>query len=140
MEMQKHRQLVGILVLSLWLAGMLGACAEVPVAPPAATWPSIVTSEEGVHYYISGLRVPGTRQEIRARKGTANLWIPLAQIRSVRFTGPGQEDFRPADITLSSGEVLRVEVETNLILEGRTDAGYWNMPLGSVASLQMGTQ
>jgi|UniRef100_A0A7C5ETK4 hypothetical protein len=132
---------VGVVILALWVAGMVGACAPVQEAPPpAATWPSIVTSEDRVHYYVSGLRVPGTRQEIRTRKGEANLWIPLARISSLRFTGPVGEDFRPADIVMTSGETLRVEVETNQILEGMTEAGYWNMPLGKISSLQMGTE
>ncbi len=140
MSMQKPKQSAWIVVLGLLLTAFLGACAEVPVAqPPPPAAPSVVTSEDGVRYYISGLRIPGTRQEIRTRKGDANLWIPLAQISKIHFTSPVFEDYRQAEIILVSREVVRVEVDTNQILEGRTEAGYWNMPLGRIRSVDFGT-
>lgn len=129
-----------IVVLSLLLVWLIGACAEVPVAPAPQTWPSIVTTDDRVQYFVSGLRVPGTRQEIRTRKGGANLWIPLSQINSMRFIAPVQDDYRAAEIVLTSGEILQVEVEANQILEGNTEAAYWNMPLGKIYSLELGTQ
>jgi hypothetical protein len=128
-----------IVVLGLLLACFLGACAEVQVAPPQ-TWPSIVTTDDRVQFYVSGLRVPGTRQEIRTKKGDANLWVPLSQVSSMRFTAPVQDDYRPAEIVLTNGEILQVEVEANQILEGRTKAGYWNMPLSRIYSLELGTE
>ena len=141
MSTLRTKECIWIVVLVLGLACFLGACAEKQVAPPPTpTWPSIVTSDEGVQYYVSGLRIPGTRQEIRTRKGEANLWIPLSQITGIRFTTPVFEDYRAAEIVLNSGETLRVEVEANQILEGRTEAGYWNMPLSNMNSLELGTQ
>ena len=140
MSTLRTKECAWIVVLGMWLACFLGACAEVKVAPPPQTWPSIVTSEEQVQYYVSGLRVPGTRQEIRTRKGEANLWIPLSQISGIRFTTPVFEDYRAAEIVLVNGETLRVEVEANQILEGKTEAGYWNMPLSKMYSLELGTQ
>jgi hypothetical protein len=128
-----------LVVLSLGLGCWLSACAEVQVAPPP-TWPSIVTSEDRAQYYVSGLRIPGTRQELRTRRGEANLWVPLAQISSMRFTSPAYEDYRSAEIRLVSGELLQVEVDTNQLLEGRTEVGYWNMPMGQIYSLELGTE
>jgi hypothetical protein len=94
-----------------------------------------------VQYYVSDLRVPGTRQEIRTQKGDANLWIPLNSISSLRFTDPPEpeRDYRWSQIVLTSGEILRVRVETNQILEGRTEAGYWNMPMKKLYSLELGS-
>jgi len=142
MSTLRTKECAWIVVLSLLLAFFLGACAEkqVPPPPPTPTWPSIVTSDEGVQYFVSGLRIPGTRQEFRTRKGEANLWISLSQISGIRFTTPVFEDYRAAEIVLVSGEILRVEVEANQILEGRTESGYWNMPLSKISSLELGTQ
>lgn len=132
---------VGMAVLGLVLMVLAAACAEVQVAPSAPAYPSLVTAADRVQYYVSDLRLPGTRQEIRTRKGDANLWIPLDQVSSLRFTDPPAEeqDFRWSEIVLTSGEVLRVKVEADQILEGRTEAGYWNMPLKKIYSLEMGT-
>jgi hypothetical protein len=131
----KHR--VWMAILGLGLAGWLSACAEVQVAPPP-TWPSLVTAADGVHYYVSGLRVPGTRQEIRTRRGDANLWIPLYRIDTIRFTAPVVDDYRQADIVLASGEILQMEVDVNQLLEGYTEGGYWNMSMGKLHRLEMG--
>lgn len=140
MSRHKMRQSAWIVVAGLLLALFLGACAEVQVAQPPPAWPSIVTSEDLVQHYVSGLRIPGSIQEIRTRKGDANLWIPLAQISTLKFVSPAYEDYRQAEIVLVSGEVLRVDVEVNQILEGKTDVGYWNMPLAKVSSLVVGMQ
>lgn len=123
----------------LFVVMLAAACAEVQVAP-RPTWPSVVTAADGVQYYVSDLRVPGTRQEIRTQKGDANLWVPLSQVSSLRFIDPPSEvlEFRWSEIVLTSGEILRVKVDTNFILEGRTDAGYWNMPLRKVSRLVIG--
>jgi hypothetical protein len=125
-------------ILGLGLAGWLSACAEVQVALPP-TWPSLVTAEDGVHYYVSGLRVPGTRQELRTRRGDANLWVPLYRVSTIRFTSPAHDDYRHADIVLDSGEILQVEVDVNQLLEGYTEGGYWNMSMGKMHRLEMGT-
>ena len=124
----------------LFLVMLAAACAEVQVAAPRPTWPSIVTGEDRVQYYVSDLRVPGTRQELRTKKGGANLWIPLAQISSLRFTEPASktDDLRWSEIVLTSGETIRLQVNDDQILEGRTETGYWNMPLKKVYGFQMG--
>jgi hypothetical protein len=129
-----------VVALGLFLVMLAAACAEVQVAP-APTWPSIVTAEDRVQYYVSELRVPGTRQEIRTQKGEANLWIPLSRVSSLRFIGPPADDrdYRWSEIVLTSGEILRVKVDADQILEGRTEAGYWNMPLKKIYSLELGT-
>ncbi|MDI6853520.1 MAG: hypothetical protein QME75_07960 [Deltaproteobacteria bacterium] len=129
-----------ILIAGLLLAVFIGACAEVQVAeaPPPPS-PSVITAEDGVRYYVTGLRIPGTRQELRTKKGDASLWIPLAEISKIHFTSPAFDDYRQAEIILASREVIRVEVDTNQILEGRTEAGYWNMPLGRIRSVNFGS-
>jgi hypothetical protein len=141
MGAMKAKERAWIVALGLFLVVLIGACAEVQVAPPA-TWPSIVTAEDRVQYNVTGLRIPGSRQEIRTQKGDANLWVPLRQVSSLRFTAPTQDefDYRAAQIVLTSGEVLQVQVDAGQLLEGRTEAGYWNMPLRKIYSLEMGTE
>ncbi|MCL6622297.1 MAG: hypothetical protein K6T55_09375 [Syntrophobacterales bacterium] len=124
---------VALLVGLAWLA----ACSTPPVARP--TWPSVVVTEEGVQYYVSNLKLPGTRQELRARRGEGNLWIPLREMASLRFTGIlHPDDYRRARVVLRSGEVLEVELYTRGLIEGDTDAGYWNLPLSRVAAIEFG--
>lgn len=140
MQMQKMKERAWILIAGLLLAVFIGACAEVQVAePPPPPSPSVITAEDGVRYYVTGLRIPGTRQELRTRKGDANLWIPLAEISKIHFISPAFDDYRQADIILASREIIRLEVDTNQILEGRTEAGYWNMPLGRIRSVNFGS-
>jgi hypothetical protein len=126
--------------LALILTVFLPACAPV-VVPPPVTHPSVVTSQEGVAFYVTGLKLPGTRQELRLKEGGAITWIPLAAIDQLRFTGPMHESYRPAIIVLTSGERVQSEVRVgDLLLEGVTDLGYWNMPLKKVIHLKMGTR
>jgi hypothetical protein len=141
MGAMKAKERVWIVALGLFLTVLIGACAEVQV-PPSPTWPSIVTAEDRVQYNVTGLRIPGSRQEIRTQKGDANLWVPLSQVSSLRFTAPAQDefDYRAAQIVLTSGEILQVQVDASQILEGRTEAGYWNMPLRKIYSLELGTE
>ena len=124
-------------VLALWL---LAACAprELP-APPAPTYPSRVVTQDGLAFTVHRLRLPGTRQEIAIRDGGARQWLSLNLLKSVRFTAPAQEGYRQAEIFLISGEKMRGEVYVvNVLLEGSTDLGYWNMPLSKVERLDLG--
>jgi hypothetical protein len=108
-----------------------------PMKPP--TWPSVVGTESRVQYNIRGLKLPGTRQEFRARRGDSNLWIGLKEIAAIRFSGPLQpDDFRRARIILNTGEILEVEVHTRGLIEGDTEAGYWNIPLSQVSWIEFG--
>jgi hypothetical protein len=138
MSIQIAKQGAWVVVMGLLLAAFLGACAQVPIEPPPPPAPSVVNAEDGVRYYVTDLRIPGTRQELRTKKGDANLWIPLAQVSKIHFISPAFEDYRQAEIILTSREIIRVEVETDQILEGRTEAGYWNMSLGKMRSVDFG--
>lgn len=113
------------------------ACPPPSVKPPIV--PSVIMTDARVQYNVSGLKLPGTRQEIRTRRGDGNLWIPLQEIATLRFTGIVQPDeFRRARIVLTTGEILEVEVQTSVLIEGNTEAGYWNMPLSQVAWIEFG--
>lgn len=124
-------------VLALWL---LAACAPRELPPtPAPTYPSRVVTQDGLAFTVQRLRLPGTRQEITVRDGGAKQWLSLNLLKSVRFTGPTQGGYRQGEIFLISGEKMRGEVYVvNVLLEGSTDLGYWNMPLSQVERLDLG--
>jgi hypothetical protein len=120
---------------------LLTACAprKLPPPPPAPTYPTRVITQDGLAFLVHRLRLPGTRQEITLRDGTAKQWLPLNLLQSVRFTGPTQGGYRPAEIVLISGDKMQGEVYVlNIIVEGSTDLGYWNMPLSRVERLDLG--
>jgi hypothetical protein len=124
-----------VLALSL-----LAACAprELP-PPPTFTYPSRVITQDGLAFMVHRLRLPGTRQEITVREGGAKQWLPLNLLKSMRFTGPTQGGYRQAEIFLISGEKMGGEVYVvNVLVEGNTDLGYWNMPLSRVERLDLG--
>jgi hypothetical protein len=127
--------------LALLAMALLAACSPkaAPPAPPRAT-PSKVVTTEGVEYYVWGLRLAGTSQEVVLRTGGAQTWVPLSLIRHLRFSGPEKEGYRPAEIVLTSGEKFRGEVFARQLLQGTTDVGYWNMPLAKVKQLAMGAE
>ena len=106
---------------------------------PPVTYPSVVTTQNGAAFYVKGLRIPGTFQELRLREGDSLTWVPLQQVSVARFTGPACNAYRPAIIFLTGGERLRGDVFADFLIEGTTDPGYWNMPMGDVQSLAMGT-
>ena len=135
--------LAGLRALTL-LAGFAGcllalsACnPQAKNLPPPAVSPSVVVTQNGTAFYVKGLRIPGTRQELRLRQGGTLTWVPLEQVSAVRFAGPVQDTYRQADIILTGGERLQGEVYVNFLLEGATDLGYWNMPLSKVESLNL---
>jgi hypothetical protein len=97
----------------------------------------MVVTQDGMAFYVKGLRIPGTRQELRLREGGTLTWVPLEQVSAVQFSGPIQDTYRQAVITLTGGERLKGEVYVNFLIEGATDLGYWNMHLSKVASLNL---
>jgi hypothetical protein len=96
-----------------------------------------VLTEEGVAFYVRDIRLPGTRQELIVKKGGTQTWVPLSIIHGVRFLGPEENQYREAEIYLTSGEKLRGRVFVGGLLEGATDLGYWNLPLKKVERFQM---
>jgi hypothetical protein len=116
----------------------LSACnPQAKKLPPPPVSPSMVITQDGMAFYVKGLRIPGTRQELRLKESGTLTWVPLEQVSAVRFSGPVQDTYRQAVITLTGGERLQGEVYVNFLIEGTTDLGYWNMPLSKVASLNL---
>jgi hypothetical protein len=141
--MKARRILVGMRALAV-LAVFAGCLLALPACnpqakkpPPPPVSPSMVVTKDGMAFFVKKLRIPGTRQELRLREGGTLTWVPLEQVSAVRFTGPVQDTYRQAVITLTSGERLQGEVHVNFLLEGATDLGYWNMPLSKVESLNL---
>jgi len=130
-------------LLALLLATLLsaGACSTnvVPPPPPAST-PSKVITTAGVAYYVWGLRLAGTSQDLILQEAGAKTWVPLSVVRFLRFSGLEKDRYRPAEITLTSGEKLKGEVFVGYLLQGSTDLGYWNLSLGKVSQLAMGDE
>jgi len=97
----------------------------------------MVVTQDGIAFYVQGLRIPGTRQELRLRESGTLTWVPLEQVMAVTFSGPIEDTYRQAVITLTGGERLQGEVYVNFLIEGTTDLGYWNMPMSKVESLNL---
>jgi hypothetical protein len=141
--MKACRILAGLRAL-VWLAVVAGCLVALSACnpqanklPPLPVSPSMVITQDGLAYYVKGVRIPGTRQELRLRKSGTLTWIPLEQVSAVQFSGPVQDTYRQAVITLTGGERLKGEVDVNFLIEGTTDLGYWNMPMTKVASLNL---
>ncbi len=118
----------------------LAACAPKVVVLAPVTHPSVVTTQEGMAFYVRRLQLPGTRQELLLRSGGTRTWLSLAVVQELKFTGPLQDRYRTALIYLTSGEELQGEIFVGqILLEGTTDLGYWNMPLSKVLRLEFGT-
>ena len=92
----------------------------------------MVITEEGIQFFVWGVKLPGTSQELKLKKGGSTTWLPLSIIEVITFSGPEIDGFRPADIVLTSGEKLNGELFADQIIEGTTDLGYWNITLGKV--------
>ena len=141
--MRACRILAGLRALALLAVvagGLLALSACNPQAkklPPPEVSPSVVVTRDGTAFYVKGLRIPGTRQELRLRQSGTLTWIPLEQVSAVRFAGPVQDTYRQGDIILTGGERLQGEVYVNFLIEGTTDLGYWNMPLSRVDRLNL---
>lgn len=141
--MKACRILAGLRALTLLavVAGCLlawSACnPQAKKGPPPEVSPSLVVTQDGTAFYVKGVRIPGTRQELRLRQSGTLTWVPLEQVSAVRFTGPVQDTYRQADIILTGGERLQGEVYVNFLIEGATDLGYWNMPMSKVNRLNL---
>jgi hypothetical protein len=131
------RALALLAVVAGGLMPMTACNPQAAKPPPPPVTPSMVVTLDGVAYYVKWLRIPGTRQELRLKEGATLTWVPLEQVSAVRFSGPVQDTYRQAVITLTGGERLQGEVYVNFLIEGATDLGYWNMPMQKVASLNL---
>jgi hypothetical protein len=116
---------------------VLAGCYREVAPPLLPTYPGKVFTEDGKAFYVWNLRLPGTRQELVVKTGGSQIWVPLSIVHGVRFLGPEKDRYRESEIYLSSGEKFRGQVFVGGLLEGRTDVGYWNMPLDKVYQLQM---
>jgi hypothetical protein len=126
----------------LFAAALLSAssCGPPPPPSPPLKVPSIVTSEGGIEFSVYGLKLPGTSQELKLKQALATTWVPLSIIRVITFTGPEADRFRPALISLTSGERFCGELFADQLIEGTTDVGYWNMPLAQIRQIGMGEE
>lgn len=126
-----------LLAVALLLAGCV---PEGPAPSSPLKTPSHVVTQNGVEFFVYGLKLPGTMQEFKLKDGQTLTWVPLAIISFVRFTGPEMDDYRRADVGLTSGERLHGDLFVGQIIEGTTDIGYWNTPLREVKILAMGRE
>lgn len=128
---------------SLLLGALLltaGTCNPPPKASLPNRTPSKVITEEGYQFYVYGLKLPGSIQEVRLKKDETLTWLPLSIVQVITFTGPEAKRFRPADIILLGGERLQGELFVGQIIEGTTDLGYWNTQMGNVRQIGMGEE
>jgi hypothetical protein len=95
-------------------------------------------SQDGVVYFVRGLRIPGTKQELRLKDDESRTWVPLAMVQQIRFSGPVKNRYRFATITLASGERIKGDLFVDFLLEGTTDLGYWNIRMDKVERLSLG--
>ena len=133
-------RLRALALLAVFAGCLLALSACNPQAnklPPLPVSPSMVVTQGGMAFYVKGLRIPGTRQELRLKEGGTLTWVPLEQVLAVRFAGPIQDTYRQAVIILTSGDRLQGEVYVNFLIEGTTDLGYWNMPMSKVERLNL---
>ncbi|OGR08321.1 MAG: hypothetical protein A3K23_00905 [Desulfobacca sp. RBG_16_58_9] len=120
---------------------VVAACApQVPPPPPTNKIPSKVISEGGMRFLVYGLKFPGTSQDFKMREGEALFWLPLSIVQGVRLSGPELDNYRQAEVVLTSGERFRGELFVGQLIEGTTDVGYWNLSLKEVRSLVMGEE
>ena len=131
------RALVWVAVVAGYLLALSACNPQLNKLPPPPVSPSMVVTQAGMAFYVKGLRIPGTRQELRLRESGTLTWVPLEQVSAVTFSGPIRDTYRQAVITLTGGERLKGEVYVDFLIEGTTDLGYWNMPMSKVASLNL---
>jgi prepilin-type processing-associated H-X9-DG protein len=129
--------IVGLLMAALIFAG---CTPPPPPPPPIITYPSRIVTEDGATFLINELRLPGTFQELRLRRGTATMWVEPSLIQTISFSGPERDRYRLANIWFMDGHRLQAEVYVDVLLEGTAEGLYWNMPLSRVQLLQFGTQ
>jgi hypothetical protein len=121
------------------LAAMLltASCAPLPPPPPPIPSPSKVISEEGIEYFVYRLKLPGTSQELKLKADGNITWMPLNIVEFVFFSGPAVDNYRRAEVVLTTGEKVRGELYVGYLIEGTTDVGYWNMPLEKVSKMAL---
>ncbi len=134
----KLRGLLNLFLGSALLAAV--ACATPPKPEPPIKTPSKIITMDGYEFFVFGLKLPGSSQELKLKEGDTTTWVPLAIMRVVTFTGPEDERFRPAEIVLISGEKLKGDLFVGQLIEGTTDEGYWNIFLNKVRQIGMGAE
>ncbi len=130
-------------LLSLVMAAVLltaSSCGPPPPPSPPLKSPSKVITEAGIEFYVFGLKLPGTSQELKLKEGDTTTWVPLSVMRILTFSGPEDDQFRAVELVLISGEKLRGDLCVGQIIEGTTDLGYWNMPLAKVRQIGFGEE
>ncbi len=132
----KLRALLSLLVVGALLVP--AACLPLPPTPPPIKVPSKVITEDGYEFYVYGLKLPGSSQELKFKEAGTTTWLPLAIVRIITFLGAEEDSFRRADIILRSGERLRGDLYIGTLIEGSTDEGYWNSPLANIRQVGMG--
>jgi hypothetical protein len=131
------RALASLVCIAVGLLALSACNPQALKPPPPEVSPSMVVTQDGVAFFVRGLRLPGTRQELRLKEGETLTWVPLEQVSAVVFSGPVRDTYRQAVITLTGGERLKGEVSVNSLIEGATDLGYWNMPMSKVERLNL---
>ena len=129
--------------LAFWGVVLLAvaACAPLPPTKPTVIrTPSKVISEAGLEFFVYELKFPGTKQEFKMRQGGGLIWLPLSIVSFVRFSGPEEDNYRQAEVVLTSGERVQGELYVGQLIEGTTDVGYWNLSLKNVRNLAMGEE
>lgn len=130
-------------LLSLILAAALlsaSSCGPSPPRTPIIRTPSRVITEAGLEFFVYRLKLPGSSQELKLKQAGSMTWVPISVIQVISFSGPEADRYRPADIWLTSGERLQGDLFVDLIIEGSTDQGYWNMPLAKVRQIGLGEE
>jgi hypothetical protein len=135
---QRRKKVLALLVGFACCLLVCTGCHRVQMEPPV-TYPSVVTTREGLALHVRGLRIPGTLQELKLKEGGTLTWAPLKQVSAVRFTKPACDNYRTAIIFLTGAERLQGDVFADFLLEGTTDMGYWKTSMRNVESLEMGT-
>ena len=118
----------------------LAACAPVTPVPPSFKAPSKVISESGMEYFVYSLKFPGTSQDLKMRVADSLIWLPLSSVLYLRFYGPEQDNYRQAEVGLTTGEKFKGEDYVGQVIGGDTDVGYWNISLKDVKQLAMGEE
>lgn len=130
-------------LLSLFLAAALlsaSSCGPPPKPAPPIKTPSVVITNDRIQFYVWGLKLPGTSQELKLKVGESTTWLPLSIIEVITFSGSEVDRFRPSDIVLTSGEKLSGDLFVDQIIEGTTDLGYWNIQLAKVRQIGLGQE
>ncbi len=128
------------IIIVILLPIILGSCAPREVVLPAPEiLPSRVVTSDGMRFEVNNLRIAGTEQDFKLKTAGTTTWIPLSDVANIRMTGPLGDQYRPARIFLLRGGRLEGELYVGLIIEGKSDQGYWNMPMEKVEAIDLGS-